>query len=176
MWITPAIAYDLVLAWDPNGEPDLAGYVLYVDDGTSEFLYEYIDTYPLEGINPKNPSVKVTGLKDDLAYYFVVTAYDTAGNESDYSDEVCVMNGKECPSSWAVYRSSLSESASVSSSSNAVGVSSGGGGGGGGCFISSLNYSKKNISMLTYLHIILFPIGLSVIGIIGLLGKKNTRN
>lgn len=170
IWVTPAIAYDVVLAWDPNGEPDLAGYVLYVDDGTSEFLYEYIDTYPLEAIDPDNPSVKVTGLKDDLAYYFVVTAYDTSGNESDYSDEICVMNAKACPSSWVAYRSSLSESASVSSASNDAG-----GGGGGGCFISSLNYSKKNKSVLAYMHIFLFSICLSVICVRGLRGKRKIK-
>ena len=148
---TPANAYDVVIAWDPNGEQDLAGYVLYVDDGTSEILYEYVDTYPLEDIDLQNPTVKITDLRDDLAYYFVVTAYDADGTESDYSDEICVINGEACPESWLAYRSNLSSADSAS----------GGGGGGGGCFISTSNYTEINKSVLSSKHIFLFLICLT---------------
>ena len=90
------MAYDVVVGWDPNKE-DIEGYVLYVDDGISEILYEYVDTYPLEDIDPNNPRARITDLSDDLAYYFVVTAYDKNGNESDFSNEICVINGEPCP-------------------------------------------------------------------------------
>jgi hypothetical protein len=34
--------------------------------------------------------------KNVTVYYFVVTAYDLEGNESDYSNEVCVAGGIAC--------------------------------------------------------------------------------
>jgi hypothetical protein len=123
--VSPANAYDIFLAWDPNSEQDLAGYVLYVDDEKSEMLYEHVDTYPLEEIVPNNPRVKITSLQNDIYYYFVVTAYDTAGNESDYSDELCIRNGKICQDS------SDGDSNDTRLSDNS--------GGGSGCFISTLN-------------------------------------
>jgi len=145
--VTPANAYDIHFAWDPNSEPDLAGYVLYVDDGTTEMPYEYVDTYPLDDIDPNNPGAKMADLQNDIAYYFVVTAYDTEGNESYYSDEIGVMNG------------------------SVIG-GSGGGGGGGGCFISTSIYSEKNKRELSNTLIFLLLMSLTIIGIIGLL-KKN---
>lgn len=106
--VTPANAYDVVIGWDPNNEQNLEGYVLYVDDGTTETPYEYVDNYPLEDIDPNNPRAKITDLQNTIAYYFVVTAYDTDGNESDYSDEICVMLGQACPESYLASRNSLS--------------------------------------------------------------------
>ena len=126
--VPPADAYDVVIGWDPNTETDLAGYVLYVDDGTSSLPYVYVDTYPLEDIDPNSPASQITGLADDQPYYFVVTAYNTEGIESDYSEEICVQNGQAC------------ESRSLNAGGSAGG--SGGGGGAGGCFISSLNNEK----------------------------------
>ncbi len=148
-----AIAYDVVLAWDPNDEENLDGYVLYVDDGISEILYEYIDTYPLEDIDPDNPSVKITGLSDGLAYYFVVTAYDIDGYESDYSDEICVIDGGACPISWLANRNQPQNPASVSSgSSDRAG---GGGGGGSGCFIATSTDSNQVKGEFSSRHILM---------------------
>ncbi len=158
LFVMTANAYDVILAWDPNDDADLAGYVLYVDDGFSEILYEYVDTYPLEEIDPQNPRVRITDLSDDLAYYFVVTAYDADGNESDYSDEICVIDGEACPESWLAYRRQSLNSASVSDSS------AGGGGGGGACFISTSNLIEYNKKALSRKHIFLFLIFLIVIG------------
>ena len=53
----------------------------------------------------------------NVQYCFVVTAYDSEGFESGFSNEVCVFNGQEIVS-------------------NSVQSRGGGGGGGGGCFIS----------------------------------------
>jgi hypothetical protein len=78
--LTPAEAAYLDLAWDPNKEPDLAGYRVYY--GTESRRYDHavdvkkVTTYRLEG------------LLDGVTYYIAVTAYDKADNESDYSDEV----------------------------------------------------------------------------------------
>jgi len=142
LFITSAEAYDVTIAWDPNSEENLAGYALYVDDGFSEILYEYVDTYPLEDLDPDNPRVMITDLRDDLAYYFVLTAYDVDGNESDYSDEVCVINGAPCPESWSANRIQPLNSASVSSGSGDSLSNSGGGS--SGCFISTSNYTENN--------------------------------
>jgi len=150
----------------------LAGYVLYVDDGFSEILYEYVDTYPLEDIDPQNPTVRITDLSDELAYYFVVTAYDADGNESDYSEEICVIDGEACPESWLAYRTQPVNPASVSGSSGESSVSSGGGS--GGCFISTTNYTENKKSVISNKHIFLFLMYLTLMVMFSI-KRKNTK-
>ena len=104
-------AYEKTLAWDANDEPDLEGYKLYSRVGNPCPPYNYIDTYPEDELaNPLLPMVKVANLEDNTKYYFVVTAYDTDGYESDYSNIIYINNGQ-----WG--------------SANCL---NGGGGGGGG--------------------------------------------
>ena len=145
MLVTKAEAADVMLAWNANEEPDLAGYVLYGRVGSST-PYEYIDTYPEEELsNPLNPMASVTDLTDDTVYYFAVTAYDTNGNESALSNEVCVENGIPCQNSALTDGDSSSGSGDGSGGSTGgsaryltgSGGDSGGGGGGGACFIAS---------------------------------------
>ena len=86
---TSTAADQIILAWDPNTEPDLEGYVLYGKQESPGPPYDYIDTYPeVDLADPLNPSAVVADLESDVTYYFAVTAYDTADNESNYSDEV----------------------------------------------------------------------------------------
>jgi len=82
-----ANAYDVVLAWDPNAESDLAGYKIYGSEGSPGPPYDLIDTHSLDDIDPDNPAGQITDLDDSPEYYFVVTAYDLEGNESGYSNE-----------------------------------------------------------------------------------------
>ncbi len=76
----------VTLSWDPpttnvDGTPvtDLTGYRIYY--GLSSRNYSWVievgnvTTYKIENLSPNT-------------YYFAVTAYDTSGNESDYSNEV----------------------------------------------------------------------------------------
>lgn len=66
---------------DGSALDDLAGYKLYY--GTSPGNYEaYIDTGNVM-------SAEINDITRGIIYCFAVTAYDTSGNESDYSEELC---------------------------------------------------------------------------------------
>jgi len=66
------------VSWDPNSEPDLAGYILYYGKKpghyTSSIDVGNVHEYNIEDLEP--------GI-----YYYAVTAYDKNGNESSYSNE-----------------------------------------------------------------------------------------
>jgi len=71
---------EVALAWDANTEPDLDGYKLYY--GSSSRSYGYI-------IDVGNQTdFTVVDLVEGETYYFAVTAYNTTGYESTYSNEV----------------------------------------------------------------------------------------
>ena len=80
--LLPAIAFAATIQvnWNPNTEEDLAGYRLYV--GTASGQYgEPVDVGNVTGhVMEITPEYGAT-------YYFALTAYDTSGNESGYSDE-----------------------------------------------------------------------------------------
>jgi hypothetical protein len=68
------------LAWDANTEPDVAGYRLYY--GASSGNYS-------SSIDVGNTTTRmVDSLEAGATYYFVVTAYNSAGLESAPSNEV----------------------------------------------------------------------------------------
>jgi hypothetical protein len=75
----PALAGDVTLAWDANSEPDLAGYKVYY--GTASGIYGT----PI--VIAAQTTYTITGLAPGT-YYFAVTAYNTAGLESSFSNEV----------------------------------------------------------------------------------------
>ncbi len=74
--------------WAMNSESDLAGYIVYY--GTASRTYSLMSTsIGLSGDGSTGtPSKLISGLLDATTYYFGVTAYDTAGNESTFSGEV----------------------------------------------------------------------------------------
>ena len=73
-------AAQMRLAWNPNTESDLAGYKVYY--GTASRTYGSC-------IDVGNVNIStVPGLTQGVTYYFAVTAYDSYGNESGYSNEV----------------------------------------------------------------------------------------
>jgi len=122
---TVASAYDIQIAWDSNTEPDLESYKLYSRIGNPCPPYNHIDTYSEDELaDPLSPMVEVTNLENDLKYHLVVTAYDTNGNESDYSNIVWVKNGE-----WGNAQCIVGDSA----------------GGGGSCFIkgAEADFSPK---------------------------------
>src|SRR4030042_5016555 len=73
-------AAQIRLAWNQNTETDLAGYLLHY--GTASRSYGT----PIDVGNAT--SYTLTGLTPGVRYYFAVTAYDTAYNESGFSNEV----------------------------------------------------------------------------------------
>lgn len=80
LWTSPGDG-QVTLAWNANGEPDLAGYNVYLSaDGAN---YGKSNGAPVVGTG-----YAVTGLTNGTVYYFKVTALDTSGNESPASQPV----------------------------------------------------------------------------------------
>jgi hypothetical protein len=70
------------LTWTPNTESDLAGYKIY--RATASGAYgAALATVPAGTV-----TYQATGLTVNTTYFFVITAYDSAGNESSLSNEV----------------------------------------------------------------------------------------
>jgi hypothetical protein len=88
--VTLVSAKDVTLAWDRNSESNLSGYMLYYKTGTGGTPYDGVGA--LQGASPIDvgnvTTFTVIGLSDSEDYYFVVTAYNTEGLESGYSNEV----------------------------------------------------------------------------------------
>jgi len=80
-FIAPGVhCAQVTLAWDPNGENDLAGYRLYY--GSASRNYSRV-------IDVGNTSRhQVSGLAGGATYYFAVTVYNSQGLESHYSTEL----------------------------------------------------------------------------------------
>ena len=71
----------VTLEWEASSG-DVVGYNVY--QGTSSRDYDVT-------LDVGNwTSVVIADLEDGEAYYFSVTAYDTDGNESGYSNEACI--------------------------------------------------------------------------------------
>lgn len=73
-------AQTVTLAWDTNSEPDLAGHILYTGRSSGSYTLQM----DVGNVN----IVTVSNLQEGLTYFFVVTAYNTARLESEYSNEV----------------------------------------------------------------------------------------
>ena len=79
----PAMAASTRLHWDPNTEADLAGYVLVY--GTASGVYTQSVS-----LAPTATTHEVTGLQGGT-YFFAIRAFNTAGLQSGYSNEVKVV-------------------------------------------------------------------------------------
>ncbi len=75
-----SMAGSATLNWQQNTESDLGGYRVYY--GTSSRTYG-----PPLNVNTAT-TCTLSDLSEGAAYYFAVTAFDTAGNESGFSTEV----------------------------------------------------------------------------------------
>ena len=71
------------LAWDPNPETDIDYYTIYIGDVTK--FYEKGRTQG--GVRTKSTGVTL-GLWSGMRHFFVATATNTGGLESDFSNEI----------------------------------------------------------------------------------------
>ena len=73
-------------SWLPNTEADLAGYKIHYGTspgGPYTMVVDIGNPAPVDG----RIQGSVTGLTEGVTYYFVATAYNEAGLESDYSTQ-----------------------------------------------------------------------------------------
>jgi len=68
----------ITLVWDRNPEPDIAGYNVYYGRASGEYAR----------LVPVTDPTATIGVKGSKTLYFAVTAYNTNGLESDFSEEV----------------------------------------------------------------------------------------
>lgn len=80
--LSPATSGTVTLNWLANTESDLAGYKIY--RGTVSGSYGS----PIAVLSNTVTTHTISALQRGTTYYFVITAYDAAGNESGYSNEV----------------------------------------------------------------------------------------
>jgi hypothetical protein len=71
-----------ILAWNASTESDLTGYKVYRGTGSGTY------GAPLATLPKTMTNYTVAGLQNGTTYFFVITAYDSSGNESTYSNEV----------------------------------------------------------------------------------------
>ena len=109
LFFSISLAYpaEVTLSWDPNQEQNLGGYKLYYKTGTSGIPYDGSGAVqgssgiaiPIGDLNePSIPQYRLTGLDDNKDYFFVVTAFNVIGKESDYSNEVIYRSGSDLES------------------------------------------------------------------------------
>jgi len=72
------------LQWSASSDPRVVGYRIYY--GTSSRAYLQAKGKGID--NALATTCVIKGLQSGKTYYFAVTEYDAAGNESDFSAEV----------------------------------------------------------------------------------------
>jgi len=85
-------AMTVALQWDANVEDDLAGYKVYYKTDMSASSFDGVGA--VEGASPldvqNQTSAVISGLDPNQNYTFAVTAYNTSGAESGYSNTVVI--------------------------------------------------------------------------------------
>ena len=155
--LPPASAAVATLGWSPNDEPDLEGYVVYRNREESGPPYNYSDEVSEDELDdPLNPRLKLTGLKKDTKYYVALTAYNSEGIESSFSNEVCIEVIEN-----AIQACSEAATPSTNTSSD---KGDSGGGGSSGCFIYTASHHPPNNHLLFYILFTLAIIGIGTYG------------
>ena len=150
---------EFILGWDANEEADLDGYEVYFRKGVPGATYKFLaEVYVDELEDPDNPTVTITnlynGLLTDLitpvvrmaelennsTYHFALTAFDTQGKTSDFSEELCV----------EVIETSVVECRSEDSGSDGSAENGADSGSGGGCFIAASSFVSRETVVLWF--------------------------
>lgn len=88
--LIPPAGGTVVVSWNANSESDLAGYKVYFGNAPG--------TYHTTRDAGLSTELAINDLVENVPYYFAVTAYDTANNESSFSDEVFfILNNETTP-------------------------------------------------------------------------------
>ena len=82
--VAAATAGGVALSWDPNSEPDLAGYRIHY--GTAATPYDKL-------VDVTTTGATISNLVNGVTYTFAVTAYNASGNESAYSEPLSYTMG-----------------------------------------------------------------------------------
>ncbi len=114
LWTSSAWGVEVTLQWDPNTEPDLAGYVIYYAEGHRGPPFDGIGSdkgpspiftsmsgatgHQIDNSDPVTFVMNLPGDKGVVDYCFAVTAYDTEGRESGFSNQVCLSGDTTYPS------------------------------------------------------------------------------
>ncbi len=80
--LNPPATSSATLRWDPNPESDLASYRVYRSN--TQGIYGA----PVAVVPAGTVTYQATGLQTGNTYWFTITAVDSQGNESGYSNEV----------------------------------------------------------------------------------------
>src|SRR5262245_57266042 len=83
-FLTPALVAAgrvVTLEWYPNTETNLAGYKVYW--GLASQSYGWSET-----VSAPVTTLALTNLSGNREYFFAITAFNTDGLESDFSDEL----------------------------------------------------------------------------------------
>ncbi len=80
----PVWAGTAILSWNPNTESDMAGYKVYYGNSSGSLA---------TSLDVGNVTQYTLNLTDGQTYYFAVTAYDTSGIESGFSNVVSKLIG-----------------------------------------------------------------------------------
>ena len=85
--------YQLILEWEPSVDATVTGYRVYCStnsfyDGSSNQVVQPTNALVARVDAGSNVTATLTGLRFGVTHYSVVTAYNAAGLESDYSNQV----------------------------------------------------------------------------------------
>ena len=125
LWLPPAaFCSSVTLGWDPSPDIDLAGYRVYYQADSQ--VQPFSGSGAVEGSAPidaaTSNSATINGLDPGNSYYFAVTAYNSAGVESVYSNVVEVQEmvpptvGITSPSANSTVSGSVAVAASATDS------------------------------------------------------------
>ena len=86
-----ALAGERVLRWIPPADNDVAGFVIYIGDQPGLTLANVTDVIDVGDLAPGSDGIVVAlveGIDTSIDSFAAVSAYDTSGNESDFSNEI----------------------------------------------------------------------------------------
>lgn len=78
-----AVTHEVTFEWDQNTEPDMAHYTLY-QSNFSGGPYIAVEDIP----HPETTTTRTVTGDYNQSFFWVLTATDTSGNESGYSNQV----------------------------------------------------------------------------------------